>query len=89
MATRGAIGGSQGHVVRGLMGGAYEKEKTGTSWSNREQQGKGLRETGEVPVDGGPQGSGGMMEDMGIDGGKRRGAGLSRFRRYIPICNGS
>ena len=42
--------------------------------------GGGVREMGDIHVDGGLQGRDGLAGDMGIDGSKRPGAGLSRYR---------
>ena len=61
VATRGSVGGSQGHAGGGLMGGTDKEEMVvQPSWRNREQRVKLLRDMVVVQVDGGPQGSDGL-----------------------------
>ena len=77
--TRCARGVSQGHYGRGLAGGTAQEYTVGTSWINIKWQGKGVRETGDVQLDILPQGRSGLSGELGIDGCKRCGAGLSSF----------
>ena len=65
--TRGSSGGSQGHAVRGLVSGTSETETTGSVYSDREQNRKGVRLMGDVQVDGGLHGNVGWWGDWGYN----------------------
>ena len=73
--TRGAKGGYQGHTSECLMVGVDQAETTGPSWSDREHRWKLVRDMGDVQVYVGPQGSGGLVGKLCLDGDKRRKTG--------------
>ena len=54
VSSRGAGEGSNGQYGGGLVGVADQAEMKGPSWSDREDQGKGVRDMGTFRVDGGP-----------------------------------
>ena len=57
------------------MGDADQAEMNEPSWIKIEQWGKGVSYIGEIWVDGGHQGSGGLAVELGIDGDGRRMVG--------------
>ena len=62
--ARGSGGGSQGHAGGGLSRGVDQAETTGPSYIDRARWFKGVWEMGDIHVDGGYQGGGGLAGDI-------------------------